>query len=160
MRAEHLHQWLIDDTRNDRPDATNWQKVVAIVQAAFRDGMMVKDSTWQTVTRVPKGTSIIFRVVVLVKVLWKAVTGLQNRRLTTDINAHDKMHRCWSGRGTGTVALEAKLLQQLTDMREAVLFKVFLDLQKSYDTLDWDRCLEIIAAYGVIPRTLRILRTY
>ena len=59
-----------------------------------------------------------------------------------------------------TVALEAKLLQQLTDMREAVLFKVFLDLHKSYDTLDWDICLGILAAYGVIPRTLCILQTY
>ena len=45
-------------------------------------------------------------------------------------------------------------------MREAFLFKLFLDLQKSYDALDWDIRLEIIAAYVVIPRTLRILQTY
>ena len=45
-------------------------------------------------------------------------------------------------------------------MREVFLFKLFLDLQKSYDTLDWDIRLEIIAAYVVIPRTLRILQTY
>ena len=45
-------------------------------------------------------------------------------------------------------------------MRDAFLFEVFLDLQKLYDALDWDRCLEIIAAYGVIPRSLWILRTY
>ena len=30
-----------------------------------------------------------------------------------------------------TPALEAKLLQHLTAMREAVLFKVFLDIQKA-----------------------------
>ena len=42
MQAEHLRQWLIDATRDDTPDATKWQKVVAIVQAAFRDGMLDK----------------------------------------------------------------------------------------------------------------------
>ena len=35
MRAEHLRQWLIAEMRDDSPDATNWLKVVAIVQAAF-----------------------------------------------------------------------------------------------------------------------------
>ena len=45
-------------------------------------------------------------------------------------------------------------------MREAVLFEVFLDLQKAYDALDWGRCLEILTLYGVSPRTVRILRTY
>ena len=33
--------------------------------------------------------------------------------------------------GMGTAALEAKLLQQLTAMRETVLFEVFLYLQKA-----------------------------
>ena len=45
-------------------------------------------------------------------------------------------------------------------MREAVLFKVFLDLRKAYAALDQERALDIITAYGVGPRTVRILRTY
>ena len=36
-----------------------------------------------------------------------------------------------------TAFLEAKLLHQLTEMRGEVLYEVFLDLRKSYDTLDW-----------------------
>ena len=43
-------------------------------------------------------------------------------------------------------------------MREAVLFKVFMDTQKAYDALDRDMCLGIMAAYGVGPRTIRLLR--
>ena len=49
------------------------------------------------------------------------------------------LHKFRAGRGTETAALEAKLLKQLTAMREAVLFDVFLDLQKAYDIMDWDR---------------------
>ena len=60
----------------------------------------------------------------------------------------------------GTAALKAKLIQQLMAMREAVLFEVFLDLQKSYDALYCDRFLEILAVYWVGPRTIRILQTY
>ena len=36
--------------------------------------------------------------------------------------------RIWAGRGTGTAALEANLIQQLMAMMETVLFEVFLDL--------------------------------
>ena len=40
------------------------------------------------------------------------------------------------GQGTGTASLEAKLLQQITAVREEVLYEVFLDLSKAYDALD------------------------
>ena len=35
MRAEHLYQWWIAAKQDDSPDATNWLKVVAIVQAVY-----------------------------------------------------------------------------------------------------------------------------
>ena len=60
----------------------------------------------------------------------------------------------------GTSAIESKLLQQLTSVRYAVLFEVFLYLQKAYDSLDWDRCIDIIVEYGVSPKAIRILRAY
>ena len=59
----------------------------------------------------------------------------------------------------GTTALEANLLQHITVMRESVLFEVFLYLWKPYDSLDWDRALELLAAYGVGPRAVRLLWT-
>ena len=47
--AEHLHQWLHEATREEEPDLTNFQKVVAIVQAVFRDGALENESTWKKV---------------------------------------------------------------------------------------------------------------
>ena len=35
MQAEHLRQWLIAATQDNLPDATNFLKVVSIVQAVF-----------------------------------------------------------------------------------------------------------------------------
>ena len=63
------------------------------------------------------------------------------------------------GRETGTATLKAKLLYQLTAMREAVLFEVFLDIRKAYDALDRERILDLLTAYGFDPRTVRLLRT-
>ena len=54
MREEHLLQWLIAATRDDAPDATNWLKVVAIMQAAYRDGTLAEECTQQTVLLIPK----------------------------------------------------------------------------------------------------------
>ena len=45
-------------------------------------------------------------------------------------------------------------------MREAVLFEVLLDLRKVYDALDLERALDLLAAYEVGPRTVRLLQTY
>ena len=41
-------------TRDDTPDATNRLKVVAIVQAAYRDGTLAEECTQQTVVLIPK----------------------------------------------------------------------------------------------------------
>ena len=45
-------------------------------------------------------------------------------------------------------------------MREEVLYVIFMELQKAYDDLYRDRCLEILEGYGVGPRSCSILWTY
>ena len=113
MQAEQLRQWMIATTYNNSPDATNWLKVVAIVQAAFQDGTLAEELTWQTVILIPKGKGD-FRGVVLVKVLWKTIVSLLNCRLTSAISFHDTLHGFRAGRGTGTATLKANLLKHIT----------------------------------------------
>ena len=76
--------------------------------------------------------------------MWKVVAVVLNLLLTASITFHDFLHIFWVGCGTGTTNLEAKLLQQLAVLREEVLYVIFLDLKKMYDTLDGSRCLEIL----------------
>ena len=120
---------------------------------------LAEECMWQTVVLILKGNGD-FRGIDPVKVLRKTVKGILNRRLTSAIQYHDTLHSFTAGRGTWTASLEAKLLQQLTALREEVLYEIFLDLHKAYDALDRGRCLDILVAYGVRPRALRLLRCY
>ena len=92
MRVEHLLQWLHEATRDNTPDTTNWQKVVAIVKTAFRKETIAEESTCQTVILISKWESGEFREIELVEVLWKAFTSLLNLRLTADIKFHYVLH--------------------------------------------------------------------
>ena len=108
---------------------------------------------------IPKGKKD-YRGIGLVEVMWKVVAAILNRRLTASITYHDFLHGLWAGCGTGTSTLEAKLPQQLSDLREEVLYVIFLDLHKAYDALERSRCLKILEGYGIGPRVQRLLQTY
>ena len=109
---------------------------------------------------IQKGVGGDFWGVVLVEVLWKTVTGLLGCRFTSVIQFYDVFHGFGAGRGMRAAFLEAKLIQQLTATMEAVLYDIFLDLQKAYDALDRDRCLEIFVVYGLGPRALQLIQTH
>ena len=51
--------------------------------------------------------------------------------------------------------IEAKLVQQLAYLEQEPLCGTFLDLQKVYhDTMDRDRCVQILRRYEVGPNIL------
>ena len=101
-----------------------------------------------------------FRGIILVEVPWKAITILLNLRLMVAISFHDILHRFRAGRRKWTANFEDKLLKQLTSMKYALLFEVFLNLQKTYYALDQERALDILTAHGVGPRPVRLLTVY
>ena len=61
----------------------------------------------------------------LVEVLWNTVMVILNLHLTVVVQFYNTLHGFHTDRGTGTVSLEAKLLQHPMDMREEVLYKIF-----------------------------------
>ena len=104
-----------------------------------------------------KGYSRYFQIVGLVEVLYNTIMVLLNKFFTSTIRFHDVIHGFQAGCRTGTAYLKYNMLQHITAMREAVLHKIFLDLQKAYDALNRDRCLKIPTGYGLGHRSLRIL---
>ena len=130
-----------------------------LVQAAFLEGNLAEEATWQAVVMIPKGKKDYWGIG-LVEVMWKVVAAILNRRFTASITYHNFLHGFRADHGTGTATLEAKLLQKLVALREEVLYVIVLDLHKAYDALDRSRCLEILEGYGVGPNARKLLQTY
>ena len=95
-----------------------------------------------------------------IDVLWNTVSGVINHQIGETITYHDFLHGLRSGRVTGTVSLKSKLLEQLTEMGEEVLYEVFLELRKAYDALGWEQCLDILVGYGFRTCTEHLLHRY
>ena len=73
---------------------------------------------------------------------------------------HDSLHGLLGGRGTGTATIEAKVAQQLAYTEQAPFYGIFLDIQKAYDAIDRDRCLQILKGYGVGMNILRLIKYF
>ena len=141
------------------PYPLQWEAVVDLIHAVFREGHFAEECTWKTVVLIPKENNDFFRIG-LVEVLWKTVMGILNFCLTKAIQLHNMLHGFLTDRGTRTASLEYNLPQHVIDIREELLFKIFLDLHKAYDALEQNRFLDILAAYGVGPWDLCLLRRY
>ena len=61
---------------------------------------------WKTVVMISKGGGNNFRGVGMVEVLWKAISGIINRWISSSIQFHDDLHGFCAGIGTGTSTLE------------------------------------------------------
>ena len=77
-----------------------------------------------------------FRGILLVEVLWKLLLGIVNWQIGVAVKFYDVLHGFREGLGTGTTSLEAKLIQQLMEIREELFYEVLLDIHKDYDYLD------------------------
>ena len=130
-----------------------------MVQAAFREGKRVDECACKTAVLIPKGNRDLCGIG-LVEVIWKTAAGILSCCLTPAVHFHDNLQGLHTIRGTGTAYLESKMLQPLMDMREEVLYGIFLYLHKAYDTLDHNLCFEILTAYGVVHRALHLLCYY
>ena len=61
--------------------------------------------------------------------------------LRSILQLHNALQGFRSGRGIGTAIMELKFTQELSSIDQDPLFLVFLDIRKSYDTVDQERLL-------------------
>ena len=149
----------VEETERKLDKATahmkNWEKVVALVRFPFGEGILMEGSIWKAVALTLKGKGD-YRGIGLMELMSKVVADILNRHITDSITYHYFLR----GLQAGTASLEAKLLQPLADLREEVLYVIFLDLHKAFDAMDRDRFLGIPLGYGVGPQHFRLPQIY
>jgi hypothetical protein len=71
-----------------------------------------------------------------------------------------KQMRWVPGCGMGTASIKAKLAQSLAWCDQCPLYQIYMDLNNTYDVLDREQMLDILVAYGVKPRMLRLQKHF
>ena len=56
----------------------------------------------------------------------------------------ESLHNGLKSKGTGTVIMEMKLAQGLTQIKQVAMWETFIDLYKAFDAMDSERLLKIL----------------
>ena len=87
-----------------------------LIQTSFPEVWLPVECAWNIGVLLPKGDRE-FRIIGLVKIIWKTVLGIVNHWIGAAVRFHDILHGFWSGQGKGTISFESKLLQNRMAMR-------------------------------------------
>ncbi len=135
-----------------------WWVFVKLMQAVWEHGSIPEQMRWEIIVLLPKGGGD-YHGIGLLEPFWKVMKKIMVARLAS-IKFHDGLHGRLSGRGTGMATIEAKLAQSLAWHKQCPLYQIYLDLKKAYDALDREQMLDILAAYGVGPKMLRLQKHF
>ena len=100
--------WLAEATIEEKPEMEKWDKVVDIIQYAFREGMIPVECVWKTAVLIRKGNRELCGIGT-VEVIWVAMSGVVNFWIRVAVNFHNTLHGFRTGRGTGTTSFGVKL---------------------------------------------------
>jgi hypothetical protein len=155
--------WLLDVVRKEEEQSDvglghKRQIFVKLMQAVWEHLSVLAQMRWEIIVLLPKGGSD-YHGIGLLELFWKVVEKIMVARLAS-IKFQDGLYGKLLGRGMGTATIEAKLAQSLAWREQRPLYQIYLDLKKAYDAFDRERTLNILAAYGVGPRMLRLQKHF
>ena len=56
--------------------------------------------------------------------------------------------------------IKEKLAQQLAHIEQVPFYRVFIDLKKAFDAMDWERCFLILKGQGMGPNMRQLIRHF
>jgi hypothetical protein len=166
IRVEHIKVWLRGAKKEEDPEMAashvgagkTWHKFVCLCSFVWNTGAIPQQLCWVIMVLIPKGGKEYYGIGLL-EPIWKVLKKVMDLRLEAII-LHDSLHRYLALQGTGTGIIEAKLAQQLAHFKQTPFFGIFINLQKTFDTMDHGRCLKILELHGVGPKMLRLIRNF
>ncbi len=159
LQAEHIKVWLRDVVQEEKEQlivgrGDKWHIFVKLMQTIWERGCVPEQMTWEIILLLPKRGGN-YHGIGLLEPCWKAVEKIMVKQLAL-IEFYDFLHGGLPKRGIGTALIEAKLVQQLAWRDQCPLYEINVDLKKAYDAIDRGRMMEILKAYGVGPKLLRL----
>ena len=133
-----------ENTISDEKANKIWNKIVKIVQIAFKDGEFPNAFKYGVLVLIPKDDAGGIRGIGLLETLHKLISAIINMRLAKSINFCEAIHGFRKGRGCYTAIGETKLRIQEATSQYKTLYQIYLDLTKANDSIDRDQVIKIL----------------
>ena len=146
-----------ENTISDEKANKIWNKIVKIVQIAFKDGEFPNAFKYGVLVLIPKDDAGGVRGIGLLETLHKLISAIINMRLAKSINFCEAIHGFRKGRGCYTAIGETKLRIQEATSQYKTLYQIYLDLTKAYDSIDRAQVMKTLEIYKVGPRIRRYI---
>ena len=134
-------------------------RLLDIAQHMWRTEEIPQELGWAILVLIPEEVTDT-RGIGLLETFCKLVEALIDTRLISIIHFRDVLHGLRDGIDTGTDVMELNIAQDIASVDHDPLFLVFLDLRKSYDTLDRESLIHTLEGYGVGPHMCGLLETF
>ena len=159
MQVEELRGWMQESTWEEEMVVIWLLLFVRLVYRAFEDRVFPEGLKWATIVLLRKGKGGHWGRGII-DVAWKVYVNDVNFRLKGSVELNKSLLGFRKGRVTGTDTPEANLEQQLVGLSHEPLFQFFLDVRKTFNSLDWERCMELLRGYGMGKNLTRLLSHY
>jgi exonuclease III len=153
FRSDTVRRWA--HAEEGTTDAACFDKLAGLCQKIYASGEVPMAMRQGTLVLLPKPGKDEFRGITLLDVAYKLISSCLNARAQRAISFHDGIHGFRSGRGCQTALYEAKADMDAREAAGRPYHQIFLDLSKAFDTVNRERLLIIMRAYGFGPRSMR-----
>jgi len=157
FRADTIKQWV--HSYEGMEGATCFTKLVSLCQCIYDTGEIPQAMKEGILVRLPKTGTKEFRGITLLDTVYKLISSCMNYQAQKAIDYHDGIHGFRTGRGCQMALFEAKADMEARELGTQTYHQIFLDLWKAFDTVNRDRLLMVMQAYGFGYRALRFFRT-
>ena len=171
VRVDHLKDWMQDYEAGMAMEARmeaipgpvlegglHRMLVVVLVQEVFRMGQVPSMFRQAVLVLIPKQEATKYRGIALLEALYKLCSSVINWRIVWNADWHDGVHGFCRRRGCTMAIIEAKFLAQKAQSEGKLLYQVFLDLTKAYNTVARDCLFLLLEDYGLGPRWRAVLQ--
>ena len=141
------------------PNSSLWEKLVTLVQHMWENSTLLTELTWTLLVLLPK-VKANTEGIGLLEVLWKVIKNIIDTQVNTDVQFYEVLIGFCAFQLMGTAIMELNMYHELAIIDQYPLLLVFVDLSKSYDTLDCGLLLHTLEEYGAGPKLYGILEEF
>ena len=131
---------------------TRGQCTMVLVQDIFCMGQVPESFRQVVLVLIPKQDATNYcRRITQLETIYKLCSSIINQQMCHNVGWHDGVHGFHEGWGCMTSVIEMKLLAEKEKSEGKILYQIFLDLTKAYNTVNQECLFILLQDYTLGP---------